>query len=109
MLTEFPCPVETTLSAIGGKWKTLILRHLLTNGGTLRFNELQKALSISGKVLSIQLKELEEDKLISKKIYPEIPPKVEYTVTNAGKSLIPILIAMREWGEKYKAGQIDFD
>lgn len=109
MLKEFPCPVETTLSAIEGKWKVLILRQLLSNGGMQRFNELQKALGISGKVLSIQLKELEEDKLISKKIYPQIPPKVEYTVTPAGVSLLPILKAMREWGEKYKTGQIQFE
>lgn len=95
------CPVEITLALIGSKWKILILRELLH--GTKRFNQLLKSINgISQKVLTQQLRSMEKDGLIIRKVYPEVPPKVEYTLTELGLSLKPILDAMYEWGEKYK-------
>lgn len=95
------CPVETTLSLIGDKWKVLILRDLLT--GTKRFGELKKSLgTISQKVLTTNLRTMEENGLLTRKVYPEVPPKVEYTLTEIGFSLSPVLDAMCEWGENYK-------
>ena len=94
------CPVETTLEMIGGKYKTLILWHL--SEGKLRFSELKKAVSnATPKMLTQQLRELETDKLIHREVYPVIPPKVEYSLTDTGRSLIPVLIAMRDWGAGY--------
>ena len=101
--TELPaCPVETTLMLIGDKWKVLILRDLMP--GTKRFGELKKSVgSVSQKVLTAQLRDLEEKGLVSRKVYAEVPPRVEYSLTELGKSLSPILDAMREWGEHYQA------
>ena len=100
---ELPaCPVETTLMLIGDKWKVLILRDLMP--GTKRFAELKKSIgSVSQKVLTAQLRDLEEKGLVSRKVYAEVPPRVEYSLTELGKSLSPILDAMREWGEHYQA------
>ena len=95
------CPVETTLMLIGKKWKVLIIRDLLT--GTKRFGELKKSIGkVSQKVLTTQLRDMEEDGLISRKIYAEVPPRVEYSLTELGKSLQPILNAMLQWGTEYK-------
>lgn len=96
-----PCPVETTLLLIGDKWKVLILRDLLT--GTKRFGELKKSIgSISQKVLTQNLRTMEENGLVTRKVYAEVPPKVEYTLTNLGYSLKPILDSMWRWGAEYK-------
>ena len=102
-LKELPaCPVETTLTMISDKWKVLILRDLLT--GTKRFGELKKSLTgVSQKVLTSQLREMEENGLVERKAYPEVPPRVEYTLTELGYSLKPILDAMWTWGEEYKS------
>ena len=99
---EFPaCPVETTLMLIGDKWKVLILRDLI--GGTKRFGELKKSIgNISQKVLTTQLRDMEEKGLLTRKVYAEVPPRVEYTLTETGYSLKPILDVMWEWGENYK-------
>ena len=100
---ELPaCPVETTLMLIGDKWKVLILRDLM--GGTKRFGELKKSIGhVTQKVLTAQLRDMEEKKLLTRKVYAEVPPRVEYTLTDLGYSLKPILDAMRNWGEAYKA------
>lgn len=101
-LKELPaCPVETTLTLIGDKWKVLILRDLLT--GTKRFGELKKSVgNVSQKVLTSQLRDMEESGLVNRKVYAEVPPRVEYSLTELGKSLNPILDAMKCWGEDYK-------
>ena len=100
---EFPaCPVETTLMLIGDKWKVLILRDLLP--GTKRFGELKKSIgNVSQKVLTAQLRDMESNGLVNRKVYPEVPPRVEYSLTELGQSLKPILDAMRDWGEEFKA------
>ena len=100
--TELPaCPVETTLTLISDKWKVLILRDLMT--GTKRFGELKKSIGgVSQKVLTAQLRQMEESGLLTRKVYPEVPPRVEYTLTELGYSLKPILDAMWTWGEEYK-------
>lgn len=100
--TELPaCPVETTLTLISNKWKVLILRDLMT--GTKRFGELKKSIGgVSQKVLTAQLRQMEESGLLTRKVYPEVPPRVEYTLTELGYSLKPILDAMWTWGEEYK-------
>lgn len=96
-----PCPVETTLLLLSDKWKVLILRDLI--GGTKRFGELKKSIGgVSQKVLTANLRSMEEDGLVSRKVYPEVPPRVEYTLTETGESLKPVLDSMRAWGEKYK-------
>ena len=99
---ELPaCPVETTLMLIGDKWKVLILRDLMP--GTKRFGELERSIgSVSQKVLTAQLRAMEEKGLVARKVYAEVPPRVEYSLTELGKSLQPILDAMRTWGENYK-------
>lgn len=98
------CPVETTLSLIGNKWKVLILRDLLP--GTKRFGELKKSLgSVSQKVLTAQLRDMEADGLVTRTVYAEVPPRVEYTLTDLGMSLQPVLDSMWTWGESYKANQ----
>ena len=98
------CPVETTLTLIGDKWKVLILRDLLH--GTKRFGELKKSIgSVSQKVLTAQLRAMEENRLVHREIYAEVPPRVEYSLTELGKSLKPILDSMWAWGEAYKAKQ----
>jgi len=100
MKRENNCPVESTIELIGGKYKALILWHLSQN--TLRFSELRKAISgATAKMLTQQLRELEAQKLIHREVFPIIPPKVEYSLTELGKSLLPILVAMRDWGAEY--------
>ncbi len=95
------CPVETTLKVIGDKWKVLIIRDLLT--GTKRFNELMKSLNgISQKVLTSNLRSMESDGLVNRTVYPEVPPRVEYTLTETGYSLRPVLDSMLSWGKEYK-------
>ena len=95
------CPVETTLMLISDRWKVLILRDLMD--GTMRFGELKKSIgSISQKVLTSNLRSMEESGLLTRKVYPEVPPRVEYTLTETGRSLKPILDAMKEWGTDYK-------
>ncbi len=100
---ELPaCPVETTLTLIGDKWKVLILRDLLP--GTKRFGELKKSIgSVSQKVLTAQLRDMEESGLLTRTVYAEVPPRVEYSLTELGQSLKPILDSMWNWGESYKA------
>ena len=94
------CPVEATLELIGGKYIALILWHLAEN--KLRFNELRKAItSATPKMLTQQLRELESQHLIHREVFPVIPPKVEYSLTETGRSLMPILVAMRDWGAGY--------
>ena len=102
---ELPaCPLETTLTLIGDKWKVLILRDLMP--GTKRFGELKKSVgNVSQKVLTAQLRTMEESGLVNRKVYAEVPPRVEYSLTELGKSLKPILDSMRAWGEAYKAKQ----
>ena len=98
------CPVETTLTLIGDKWKVLILRDLLP--GTRRFGELKKSIgSVSQKVLTAQLRAMEKNRLVHREVYAEVPPRVEYSLTELGKSLKPILDSMWAWGEAYKAKQ----
>lgn len=95
------CPVGTTLTLISDKWKVLILRDLLT--GTKRFGELRKSIgTVSQKVLTSQLRQMEESGLLTRKVYAEVPPRVEYTLTELGYSLKPIMDAMWAWGENYK-------
>ena len=100
---ELPaCPVETTLMLIGNKWKVIILRDLLP--GTKRFGELKKSIGgVSQKVLTAQLRDMEESGLVIRKVYAQVPPRVEYSLTDLGQSLKPILDSMRNWGEEYKA------
>ena len=100
---ELPaCPVETTLMLIGDKWKVLILRDLMD--GTMRFGELKKSIgTVSQKVLTAQLRDMEEKGLLTRKVYAEVPPRVEYTLTETGYSLKPVLDAMWAWGAEYKA------
>lgn len=99
---ELPkCPVETTLKLIGEKWKILIIRDLLN--GSKRFGELKKVCSgISQKVLTTNLRIMEEDGLVSRKAFNQVPPRVEYTLTDVGYSLAPVLNAMASWGTDYK-------
>lgn len=99
---ELPlCPVEVTLSLISDRWKVLIIRDLLN--GKKRFGELKKSLgNISQKVLTTNLRSMENDGLITRKVYAEVPPKVEYSLTKTGISLKPVLSSMEKWGLKYK-------
>ena len=95
------CPVETTLTLISDKWKVLILRDLIP--GTKRFGELKKSIGhVSQKVLTAQLRQMEQSGLVNRKVYAEVPPKVEYSLTDVGYSLKPILDAMQTWGEEYQ-------
>ncbi|MBD5493431.1 MAG: helix-turn-helix transcriptional regulator [Lachnospiraceae bacterium] len=99
---ELPeCPVATTVSIIGSKWKLLIMRNLLER--PWRFNELKKSLDgISQKVLTDSLRTMEEDGIITRTVYPEVPPRVEYALSELGESMRPILDAMKQWGTEYK-------
>ena len=101
-IKELPaCPVETTLTLIGDKWKVLILRDLMP--GTKRFGELKKSIgSVSQKVLTAQLRDMKENGLVHREVYAEVPPRVEYSLTELGRSLKPILDSMWSWGEGYK-------
>lgn len=100
---ELPaCPVETTLTLIGDKWKVLILRDLMPR--TKRFGELKKSVgNVSQKVLTVQLRAMEESGLVHREVYAEVPPRVEYSLTELGKSLKPILDSMWAWGEGYQS------
>ncbi|WP_130864143.1 winged helix-turn-helix transcriptional regulator [Bacilliculturomica massiliensis] len=104
---ELPaCPVETTLMLISDRWKVLILRDLL--GGTRRFGELKKSIgAVSQKVLTANLRSMERDGLVNRTVYAEVPPRVEYTLTELGYSLRPVLDAMMSWGENYKKNNGD--
>ena len=94
------CPVEKTLDLIGGKYKALILWRL--SEGKLRFNQLKDQIKgVTPKMLTQQLRELESSQLVHREVFPIIPPKVEYSLTDLGKSLLPILVAMRDWGAGY--------
>lgn len=98
---NYGCTVEATLDVIGGKWKGVILYNLL--GSTLRFNELRRKMpNITQRMLTLQLRELEEDGVIERTIYPQVPPKVEYALTDFGRSLEPVLLLMRDWGAQYQ-------
>jgi DNA-binding HxlR family transcriptional regulator len=100
-VVHLECSVEITLALLGNKWKVLILRELFT--GTKRFGELSRGVhGISQKMLTQQLRQMEDDNLVKRKIYPEVPPRVEYSLTDIGKSLSPILDAMHKWGSRYK-------
>jgi DNA-binding HxlR family transcriptional regulator len=97
----FNCEKELTLSIIGGKWKMLIMWYL-SKEGTLRFGELKSLIpGITQRMLVSQLRELEEDLIIHREVYPVVPPKVEYSLTKRGESLMPILVSMHEWGKNY--------
>ncbi|WP_346887466.1 helix-turn-helix domain-containing protein [Clostridium sp. UBA1056] len=102
------CPIEHTVDLIGHKWKVLILRNLMNNG-IQRFNELNKGIEgISQKMLTQQLRQMETDGLIRRKIYPEVPPKVEYSLTELGQTLKPVLDVMSHWGtEHINSGILD--
>lgn len=106
MLTkeELPeCPVATTVQLIGNKWKLLILRNLIYSG-TQRFTDFAKTIpGISKKVLTDNLRALEDDGLIEREVFAEVPPRVEYSLSDLGKTLKPVLDALREWGEDYKS------
>ena len=96
----YGCPVEATLAVIGGKWKGVILYHLMS--GTKRFNEFRRLMSdITQRMLTLQLRELEKDGIIHREIFKEVPPKVEYSLTEFGRTLEPIIKLMRDWGEQY--------
>jgi len=96
------CPVETTLTLIGDKWKVLILRDLMP--GTKRFSELRKSVGdVSQKVLAAQLRDMEKSGLVHREVYAEVPPRVEYTLTELGYSLKPVMDALWKWGENYQA------
>ena len=103
--SELPeCPVATTVQLIGNKWKLLIIRNLLVR--PWRFNELQKSLDgISQKVLTDNLRSMETDGIITRTVYAEVPPRVEYALSPLGESMRPILNSMQAWGEAYKRGQ----
>ena len=100
---ELPdCPVATTVALIGNKWKLLIIRNLLVR--PWRFNELHKSLEgISQKVLTESLRQMESDGIITRTVYPEVPPRVEYALSELGESMRPILMSMQDWGNSYKA------
>ncbi len=103
----FHCEKELTLSIIGGKWKMLILWHL-GKEGTKRFSEIKALMpTITQRMLVNQLRELEEDKIVERKVYPVVPPKVEYSLTAQGVTLMPILDSMYEWGKNYVEGTLE--
>ena len=94
------CPVEAALEVIGGKWKGIILYHLLSE--TMRFNQLRRVMpEITQRMLTRQLRELEANDLILRKVYPEVPPKVEYSITEYGKTLAPVIHALQVWGSQH--------
>ena len=99
------CPVETTLTLISDKWKVLIIRDLMP--GTKRFGELKRSIGgVSQKVLTSQLRQMEESGLLRRTVYPEVPPRVEYTLTELGYSLKPVLEALQDWGEVYQKSSL---
>ncbi|MBY3620244.1 winged helix-turn-helix transcriptional regulator [Acinetobacter sp. CUI P1] len=99
------CPVEFTLDVIGGKWKGILIYHLMD--GTKRFNEFRRICpGITQRMLTLQLRELEEDGVVHREVYHQVPPKVEYSLTEFGKTLTPIIKLMKDWGEVYKTKQL---
>ncbi|MFC6227595.1 winged helix-turn-helix transcriptional regulator [Paenibacillus allorhizosphaerae] len=95
------CPVEFTLEIIGGKWKGIVLYHLI--GGTKRFNEFRRICpSVTQRMLTLQLRELETDGLIHREVYHQVPPKVEYSLTPLGQTLVPLILQMKAWGETHR-------
>ncbi|MFK0090890.1 winged helix-turn-helix transcriptional regulator [Pseudomonas sp. NPDC090755] len=103
----FACPVTFTVDVIGGKWKSLILFHLIS--GTRRFNELRRLMpEITQRMLTLQLRELETDRVINREIYREVPPKVEYSLAPLGETLIPLITAMREWGAAHEETVLEY-
>lgn len=103
----FACPVAFTVDVIGGKWKSLILFHLMS--GAKRFNELRRLMpDVTQRMLTLQLRELETDKVIHREIYREVPPKVEYSLTELGNTLAPLISAMREWGAVHERAILAF-
>ncbi len=102
------CPVQTCLNFIADKWKVLIIRDLMN--GTKRFSELKKSLSpITQKMLTQQLREMEEDGLVHREVYPVVPPKVEYSLTKFGLSLSPVIDSMKKWGLEYQKNNKEFE
>lgn len=103
----FACPVTFTVDVIGGKWKSLILFHLISQ--TRRFNELRRLMpEITQRMLTLQLRELETDRVIHREIYREVPPKVEYSLAPLGETLIPLIAAMREWGAAHEETVLEY-
>jgi DNA-binding HxlR family transcriptional regulator len=99
---DFGCPVEACAEVIGGKWKGVILFHLL--GGTKRFNELQRLMpDVTQRMLTRQLRELEADQVVGRTVYAEVPPRVEYSLTEFGRTLEPVLRTLQKWGREYLA------
>ncbi len=99
--TSAACPTEVALEVVGGKWKLVILEHLI--GGVQRFGQLQRAMpAVTARMLTRQLRELEADQLVLRTVYPQVPPKVEYSLTEVGRSLDPVLSQLRTWGEWYR-------
>lgn len=106
-IEAFACPVTFTVDVIGGKWKSLILFHLMS--GTKRFNELRRLMpEVTQRMLTLQLRELETDRVIHREIYREVPPKVEYSLTELGSTLVPLISAMREWGATHEETILEF-
>ncbi len=104
---SFKCTFELTLELIGGKWKPLILWHL-GQYKVMRFSELNRTIpSVTQKMLTQQLRELEEDNLVHREVYPQVPPKVEYSLTDIGKSIMPVLKTMNDWGDYYVKEHLD--
>lgn len=104
---KYHCPVEASIDVIGGKWKPLILWHLSEK--TMRFSELQATLpGITQSMLTKQLRELELNGIIRRKVYPQVPPKVEYSLTKSGKTVTPILDILNEWGEEHFGDSIEY-
>lgn len=99
------CPVEYTLDIIGGKWKGVLLYHLI--GGKKRFNEFRRICpAITQRMLTLQLRELERDGIVHREVYQQVPPKVEYSLTEFGTTLSPIILMMKEWGDTYQASRL---
>lgn len=97
----YGCSVEATLSVIGGRWKSVIIFHLL-HSDVMRFGELKKSINgITQRMLTNQLRELESDRIVKRKVYAEVPPKVEYSLTEYGRTLEPIMLSMRDWGAEH--------
>lgn len=105
---KYRWPIDATLSVMGGKWKPLIILHLIV--GTLRFSQLQRRVEppITQRMLTKELREMEYDGLVIRKVYPQVPPKVEYSLTDKGKSLIPILFLLCKWGCEHMGDEIEF-